>query len=238
MGVGRKAPYPPLGINLPWDLPEDELRHRLADSYRIVRKGLTRKAGKPPRSNAPSTDRGELRGGELLRGQLGRLGVTIYGPALRTRRQDSKCHRAADLPGLALTDTIPGIAFSGISIPGARLAQHVRSVAGDLFRMTRARLAVLPTGDDGPPEMMARANSDPVRCRTWRRKRSPHPPTEPREYASHGDGPSSMSRFGISTLRHRLPARYQSGSQELPSRPWRHILSFCACLLRIGHTQV
>ena len=44
MGVGRKAPYFHRSwINLPLDLPEDELRHRLADSYRIVRKGLTRK---------------------------------------------------------------------------------------------------------------------------------------------------------------------------------------------------
>ena len=45
MGVGRKAPYFHRSwINVPWDLPEDELRQRLADSYRIVRAGLTRKA--------------------------------------------------------------------------------------------------------------------------------------------------------------------------------------------------
>ena len=45
MGVGRKAPYFHRSwINVPWDLPEDELRKRLADSYRIVRSGLTRKA--------------------------------------------------------------------------------------------------------------------------------------------------------------------------------------------------
>ena len=45
MGVGRKAPYFHRSwINVPWDLPEDELRKRLADSYRIVRAGLTRKA--------------------------------------------------------------------------------------------------------------------------------------------------------------------------------------------------
>ena len=45
MGVGRKAPYLHRSwINVPLDLPEDELRQRLADSYRIMRKGLTRKA--------------------------------------------------------------------------------------------------------------------------------------------------------------------------------------------------
>ena len=44
MGVGRKAPYFHRSwINVPWDLPEDELRQRLADSYGIVRSGLTRK---------------------------------------------------------------------------------------------------------------------------------------------------------------------------------------------------
>ena len=45
MGVGRKAPYFHRSwVNIHWDLPEDELRHRLAGSYRIVRAGLTRKA--------------------------------------------------------------------------------------------------------------------------------------------------------------------------------------------------
>ena len=45
MGVGRKAPYFHRSwINVPLDLPEHELRQRLADSYRIVRAGLTRKA--------------------------------------------------------------------------------------------------------------------------------------------------------------------------------------------------
>ena len=45
MGVGRRAPYFHRSwINLPWEMPEDELRLRLADSYRIVRKSLTRKA--------------------------------------------------------------------------------------------------------------------------------------------------------------------------------------------------
>ena len=45
LGVGRKAPYFHRSwISIPWDMPEDELRHRLAASYRIVRSGLTRKA--------------------------------------------------------------------------------------------------------------------------------------------------------------------------------------------------
>ena len=44
MGVGRKARYFHRSwINIPWDLQEDELRKRLADSYRVVRAGLTRK---------------------------------------------------------------------------------------------------------------------------------------------------------------------------------------------------
>ena len=44
-GAGRKAPYFHRSwINIPSDLPEDELRHRLAESYRIVRSGLTKKA--------------------------------------------------------------------------------------------------------------------------------------------------------------------------------------------------
>ena len=45
MGVGRRAPYFHRSwINIPWDLPADELRQRLAESYRIVRASLTRKA--------------------------------------------------------------------------------------------------------------------------------------------------------------------------------------------------
>ena len=45
MGVGRKALYFHRSwVNVPLDLPEDELHQRLADSYRIVRAGLTRKA--------------------------------------------------------------------------------------------------------------------------------------------------------------------------------------------------
>ena len=44
-GVGVKAPYLHRSwINLPWGTSEDELRHRLAISYRLVRAGLTRKA--------------------------------------------------------------------------------------------------------------------------------------------------------------------------------------------------
>ena len=44
-GAGRKAPYFHRSwINIPSDLPEEELRHRLAESYRIVRSGLTKKA--------------------------------------------------------------------------------------------------------------------------------------------------------------------------------------------------
>ena len=43
-GVGRKAPYFHRSwINISSDLPEEELRHRLAESYRIVRSGLTKK---------------------------------------------------------------------------------------------------------------------------------------------------------------------------------------------------
>ena len=45
MGVGRKAPYFHRSwVNIPLNMPEEELRQRLADSYRIVRAGLTRKA--------------------------------------------------------------------------------------------------------------------------------------------------------------------------------------------------
>lgn len=44
-GVGVKAPYFHRSwINLPWSTPEDELRHRLVQSYRLVRSGLTKKA--------------------------------------------------------------------------------------------------------------------------------------------------------------------------------------------------
>jgi predicted DNA-binding protein (MmcQ/YjbR family) len=44
-GVGVKAPYFHRSwINLPWGTAEDELRHRLKASYRLVRAGLTKKA--------------------------------------------------------------------------------------------------------------------------------------------------------------------------------------------------
>ena len=44
-GVGAKAPYFHRSwINLPFETPEDELRHRLAESYRLVRAGLTKTA--------------------------------------------------------------------------------------------------------------------------------------------------------------------------------------------------
>jgi predicted DNA-binding protein (MmcQ/YjbR family) len=44
-GVGVKAPYFHRSwVNLPWGTPGDELRHRLTQSYKLVRAGLTRKA--------------------------------------------------------------------------------------------------------------------------------------------------------------------------------------------------
>ena len=43
-GVGVKAPYFHRSwINLPWGTSEDELRHRLRASYRLVRASLTKK---------------------------------------------------------------------------------------------------------------------------------------------------------------------------------------------------
>ena len=45
VGVGVKAPYFHRSwVNLPWETPEDELRHRLAASYRLVRSSLPKKA--------------------------------------------------------------------------------------------------------------------------------------------------------------------------------------------------
>ncbi len=45
VGVGVKAPYFHRSwINLPWDTPADELEHRIAASYRLVRASLTKKA--------------------------------------------------------------------------------------------------------------------------------------------------------------------------------------------------
>ncbi len=44
-GVGVKAPYFHRSwVNLPWSTSEDELRHRLVASYRLVRSSLTQKA--------------------------------------------------------------------------------------------------------------------------------------------------------------------------------------------------
>lgn len=43
-GVGVKAAYFHRSwINLPWETPEDELRHRLTMSYKLVRGSLTKK---------------------------------------------------------------------------------------------------------------------------------------------------------------------------------------------------
>ena len=45
VGVAVKAPYFHRSwVNLPWGTSEEELRHRLTASYRLVRSGLTRKA--------------------------------------------------------------------------------------------------------------------------------------------------------------------------------------------------
>jgi len=43
-GVGVKAPYFHRSwVNLPWATSEDELRHRLAASYKLVRSSLPKK---------------------------------------------------------------------------------------------------------------------------------------------------------------------------------------------------
>jgi predicted DNA-binding protein (MmcQ/YjbR family) len=43
-GVGVKAPYFHRSwVNLPWGTPENELRHRLSTSYRLVRLSLPKK---------------------------------------------------------------------------------------------------------------------------------------------------------------------------------------------------
>lgn len=43
-GIGIKAPYFHRSwVLLPFETPEDELRHRLAESYRLVRSRLTKK---------------------------------------------------------------------------------------------------------------------------------------------------------------------------------------------------
>ena len=44
MGIGVKAPYFHRSwINLPWETPEDELRHRLTASYKLVRSKLPKR---------------------------------------------------------------------------------------------------------------------------------------------------------------------------------------------------
>jgi predicted DNA-binding protein (MmcQ/YjbR family) len=44
-GVGAKAPYFHRSwIRLPFDAPKDELRHRLEQSYRLIRASLSKKA--------------------------------------------------------------------------------------------------------------------------------------------------------------------------------------------------
>lgn len=44
-GVGKKAPYFHRSwILLPFEAPKDELRHRLEQSYRLIRSGLSKKA--------------------------------------------------------------------------------------------------------------------------------------------------------------------------------------------------
>jgi predicted DNA-binding protein (MmcQ/YjbR family) len=51
VGVGVKAPnFHRSWINLPWGMPEDEVRHRIETSYRLVRGGLSKKvqAALPP----------------------------------------------------------------------------------------------------------------------------------------------------------------------------------------------
>ena len=43
-GVGKKAPYFHASwINISWDMDEDELRARLANSYRLIVSGLPKK---------------------------------------------------------------------------------------------------------------------------------------------------------------------------------------------------
>ncbi|MCE2523126.1 MAG: MmcQ/YjbR family DNA-binding protein [Rhodobacteraceae bacterium] len=44
LGIGRKAPYFHRSwVSIPTDAPEEELRHRLIESYRIVRSRLSKK---------------------------------------------------------------------------------------------------------------------------------------------------------------------------------------------------
>ena len=87
MGVGRKAPYFHRSwVNVPLDLQEDELRQRLADSYRIVRKGLTRKAQQASR---PSIDDRTLLSSPPARLRLGRCCATVAAAAqIASTRQE------------------------------------------------------------------------------------------------------------------------------------------------------
>ena len=50
-GVGVKAPYFHRSwVNLPWDTSQEELRHRLAASYRLARSGLNQEGAGQARS--------------------------------------------------------------------------------------------------------------------------------------------------------------------------------------------
>ncbi|MDH3263614.1 MAG: MmcQ/YjbR family DNA-binding protein [Paracoccaceae bacterium] len=56
-GVAVKAPYFHRSwVNLPWGTAEDELRHRLFQSYLLIRGGLTRKAQAALAPFAPDTE--------------------------------------------------------------------------------------------------------------------------------------------------------------------------------------
>jgi predicted DNA-binding protein (MmcQ/YjbR family) len=66
-GVGAKAPYLHRSwVNLPWGTSEDELRHRLTASYRLVRSSLTKKFRKPSFIRSiEGSRRAAPKGGEL-----------------------------------------------------------------------------------------------------------------------------------------------------------------------------
>ena len=54
-GVGVRAPYFHRSwVNLPWGTSEDELKHRLTVSYRLIRSSLTKRR---KLSSTPSSDR-------------------------------------------------------------------------------------------------------------------------------------------------------------------------------------
>ena len=151
-GVGVKAPYLHRSwINLPWSTPEDELRHRLAASYRLVRAGLTRRlrprsarsskrcrqrlssviaSSRPavepslPSKPRPDCDQRQERGGELL------------------AELDAPLVEAVDAPDHAL-DEHPVLVERDDPAEGARVELGVdqrrrRAVAGeDLVRRER-----------------------------------------------------------------------------------------------------